>query len=425
MRAAAAAAVAVLATAPAPAGAAVAADGGGDDCLSIDAASSTDVAEVTGTNDTYDDLRIGAAHERFAETGRSPGAGVSVVVVGPRIPDQLGTVVSLHGQPEVQSPYGAVAAGLVAGPDVVAGSSALGIAYAPAAEVVGVQVYDVGYDSGDEDSVEPSSAAVADGLSWIASHRGDLRPHVVAVVPDVVDPSRELTQAVAALDRAGVLVVAGIGDRPAYPDSRSPLRRFAPPETGEDDTPPGENARGTAYPAALRSVLAVGVVPPPSDAQAGGSVVPNTDVDVAAPTVGGVSRAATGDGCRITTVSSQVAAAEVGAVAAMVWSWYDDDSAARLRQRLVRTAAGSDAPLAVSPITGYGVVQPLDALLRADADRDDADRREDEAAAHAPEPRADVLEGTRSKALWWGLVGGGGLVVAVLLRPVLARRRDR
>jgi membrane-anchored mycosin MYCP len=43
--------------------------------------------------------------------------------------------------------------------------------------------------------------------------------------------------------------------------------------------------------------------------------------------------------------------------------------------------------------------------------------------ARAPEPRADDLAGTRRDALWWGLVAGGALVVALLLRPVLTRRR--
>lgn len=420
--AAAAAALALLVSAPVPAGAAAAAGAGGDDCAGIDPSSASQVARVTGANETFDDLRIADAQQRLADAGREAGEGVSVVIVGPRVPEQLARVVPVHGRAAVESPYGAIAAGLVAGPRVASGRHRLDIAYAPAADVVGVQVYDVGYDSGIDGAAEPTPGAIADGLWWIAQNRGQLERHVVALVPDVVEPSGDVAQAVRALDRAGVLVVAGVGDRPQYRDSHSPLARFAPPESG-DTVPPGENADGVAYPAALEPVLAVGVTPMGADSDAVGSVVPNTDVDVAAPVLDGVSTAATGAPCRIRTVSSQVAAAEVAGVAAMVWSWYDDETAAEVRQRLVRTAAGSEAEESLSRITGYGVIQPLDALLRQDAYRSEPEQQEDVRPAQAPRPRADVLEGTRRKALWWGLVGGGGLLVAVLLRPVLARRR--
>ena len=40
-----------------------------------------------------------------------------------------------------------------------------------------------------------------------------------------------------------------------------------------------------------------------------------------------------------------------------------------------------------------------------------------------PEEPDDVLASTRENAVWWGLVGGGTLLLALVLRPVLARRR--
>ena len=43
--------------------------------------------------------------------------------------------------------------------------------------------------------------------------------------------------------------------------------------------------------------------------------------------------------------------------------------------------------------------------------------------AALPVEEPDVLESTRRDAVWWGLFGGGALVVALLLRPVLSRRR--
>ncbi len=42
----------------------------------------------------------------------------------------------------------------------------------------------------------------------------------------------------------------------------------------------------------------------------------------------------------------------------------------------------------------------------------------------APEPEPDPLAGALDDARWWGLVGGGALVVALLARPLLARRRS-
>jgi membrane-anchored mycosin MYCP len=40
-----------------------------------------------------------------------------------------------------------------------------------------------------------------------------------------------------------------------------------------------------------------------------------------------------------------------------------------------------------------------------------------------PEEPKDVLASTRHDAVWWGLAGGGALVLALVLRPVLTRRR--
>jgi membrane-anchored mycosin MYCP len=40
-----------------------------------------------------------------------------------------------------------------------------------------------------------------------------------------------------------------------------------------------------------------------------------------------------------------------------------------------------------------------------------------------PKEPKDVLASTRKNAVWWGLVGGGVLLLALVLRPVLARRR--
>ena len=378
-------------------------------------------APVTGSNDVYDALRIGAAADLFEDSGRKPGAGVTVVVVGPRVSAPGVEAVDLGlRSTDGSSPYGAIAAGVILGPD----EGDVPIGFAPAARVVAAEVYDTDYGSGIEGAAEPDADRVAAGLEWVHAQRGQLGDHVVALVQQAVGKDDRLTAAVDQLASDGVLVVAGIGDRPETSDTASPLRGFAGAEGS--DLPPGEDARGAAWPAGYRSVLAVGVPPLAGDTDVSDYVVPNSDVDVSAPTVGGVSWGGNGVSCRIDVVSSQVAAAEVAAVAALVWSapGHERDTARDLRQRLVRTAAGSDAPGALSPVSGAGIVQPLDAIQRIEVGRaEPGDVVEQATPAPAPEPRTDDLAGTRRDALWWGLVAGGALVVAVLLRPVLTRRR--
>ena len=53
--------------------------------------------------------------------------------------------------------------------------------------------------------------------------------------------------------------------------------------------------------------------------------------------------------------------------------------------------------------------------------RDRADGDQD-IRATAASPEADALAVTRRHAVWWGLLGGGTMLVVLLLRPVLARR---
>jgi membrane-anchored mycosin MYCP len=96
--------------------------------------------------------------------------------------------------------------------------------------------------------------------------------------------------------------------------------------------------------------------------------------------------------------------------------------------RITTTATGvSGAP---TPATGAGVLQPVEALTqKLDPDEaggvDDMPREESEPARiTAPAPEQDPVAGTLEAARWWGLLGGGVLVVASLARPLLARRRQ-
>lgn len=385
----------------------------GPDCTGLDNESPRE--EVSGDNVPYDVLQVETAHELLARDGRAPGAGVTVVVVdtGSRAEVVDGQEV-LRGTGEIPSPHGTMVAGIVGGdPD-----GQLPIGVAPAARVISLKVHDTGYAaSTDPELDEPSPDGVAAGLQWVRSRRATLGDRVVAVVPLTVPRTASLASAVQDLDAAGVLVVAAGGDRPE-PDSGSPLDDFAV----EDGVPPGENAVREAWPAGFRSVLAVGASPVGGDASAVVSVQ-NSDVDVAAPSYGGVSYALNNHPCVVMTVSSEYAAAYVAGVAALVWSGRPADDADDLRDRLVRTADGGTDPDAVSRVTGHGVVQPVEALQRRTLPEEAGRRDEVARRAEPPEARADLLASTRRDAVWWGLAGGCALVVALLLRPVLARRR--
>ena len=154
----------------------------------------------------------------------------------------------------------------------------------------------------------------------------------------------------------------------------------------------------------------------------------NSATDVAAPTYGGVSLGVNGSTCLLLDIATSWAAAEASGIVALLRDRYPDDSAAQIVARLEQTASGS--PDDENVLTGAGVVQPLEALTRpltpddeGDLDRDDPEESTIPPAS-APQPRADLLASAREDAVWWGLFGGGAVVLALLLRPILARRRS-
>lgn len=383
------------------------------DCAGVDAESPPE--EVTADNLPYEALQVEAAHELLEREGRTPGAGVTVVVVDSGVrADLVDDQEVLRGTGEIPSPHGTIVAGIATG----AADGDLPVGLAPGADVVSLKVHDTGYAAdADEEQAEPSADAVASGLAWVRSRRASLGDKVVVVVPFAVDRTAALASAVRGLDAADVLVVAAGGDR-SEPDAGSPLDEFS----GEEGIAPGENAVGEAWPAGFRSVLAVSASPLGADPSTS-VAVQNSDVDVAAPTYGGVSYGLNGHPCVVMTVSTEYAAAYVAGVAALVWSGRPADDADELRDRLVRTADGGTDPGAVSRATGHGVVQPVEALQRRTLPADAGRRDEVARRAEPPGAREDLLASTRRDAVWWGLAGGAALVVALLLRPVLARRR--
>ena len=351
--------------------------------------------------------------ERAAPSG--PPVRVAVLdsgVTGSRVP-----VVARHavtGRSAVGYFHGTAVAGLVAGAPREDGSE---VGVAPDAQVVDVQVYD-GVDEADGAPLTPD--ALAAGLEWVAVHARELGIRV-ANVSLAVDPSTRLERAVRAVQDAGVVVVAAAGNRPQEGEP------FAD-DFADDGAAPGEDAAGILYPTSYPGVVSVS-----STADGSGAadvtpyVVQNSRTTVAVPTDDAVSYGLDGRPCVLEPLATSWAAAEVSGVLALLWQLHPDDTAAQVVARLVQTASGTaDLP---TPLTGAGVVQPLEALTRpldpsrsGEVERTVATAR-DTAPASAPAPRDDLLASSRDDAVWWGLVGGGVLVVALLLRPLLARRR--
>lgn len=382
--------------------AAVRAQPTGPGCLQVTAAT-TDERTVDGENTANETLHVEEAQALARRAGRAPGEGVTVVVVDSGTGGFQGTAPV-----DLPSGHGFAVAGIVAGPDQQQ-PDRVRVGIAPAARLVDARFYDVPAPA-DDGEVAPTSGGLAARLGELAAARagGTLPGRVVVVVPTQVPHSPELEAQVDRLVRSGVLLVAASGDRPqaegAFPDEYA------------GDPAPGEDAAEVVWPAAHPKVLAVGVSTP----GARGSVLRSSAVDLSAPGAGAVSRALNGGWCVVDGASTAWAAAQVAGVAALVWSVHADEDADELRSRLEQTASGNGA--SSSPITGYGMVQPVEALQRR-LPPVAADRQQQVRPARPPRAQADVLEGARHDAVWWGLGGGAALVVLLLLRPLLGRRR--
>lgn len=403
----------------------------GVDCLGVD--EEAERTDVEGPNTPLDLLQIPRTHAWLEERGAGLGTGVDVVVVdnGFAGADTSVDARAGRGEPELASAHGTVVQGLVRGaplPEGRGSAEPTPVGVAPDASVHSVRVYDAPDDGEDSSEyVSPDGDLLAQALRAVAAGiRGpEYGPRTVVVVPFALGASARVGDAVAggvrAIVAAGGLVVASAADRPTVDDGTA-LGEHVVTDTAPS---PGEDAVGDAFPAAVEEVLAVGVDPASGEARSVRDVVlPNSDTDVAAPAGDGLSYGRNGAPCVVTGYSTDWAAATVAGVAALVWSWYDDQDAAAIRTRLEQTADGNGAR--IGSFTGYGVVQPLAALQRRPgAWQEPADAGGEQEARRAPAPvkPADVLAETRRNAVWWGVVGGGILVVALILRPVLRRRR--
>ncbi|HET9421923.1 MAG TPA: S8 family serine peptidase [Nocardioides sp.] len=382
-----------------------------------------DVDEVKAPSLPLEELGIEQATELLERRGTEPGEDVGVAVVDSGVADdapitQAGSFQAPGFSTSTADSYyhGTAVAGLIAG-DPRPDGGAVGIA--PAAEIIDVRVYDAPEDSDDGELGGLTDAGVIAGLNWVADNaRSGSVPIRIVNVSLALQPSPQLEAAVKRLDKKGIVVVAAAGNRPTDEDDPL-LGDFA----GEPR--PGEDAARVVFPAGYDSVVAA-TTSVPRGVDARDFIVQNSATDIAVPTSEGVSYSLNKVSCLLPPeAATSWAAAEISGVLALLMSAYDEP-ADRTVARLFRSATGAGD--VTTRLTGHGVAQPVEALERPLAfdDNDVPETSETNNTvlkAEAPRPEADVLADTREDAVWWGLAGGGALVVAMLLRPVLARRR--
>lgn len=389
--------------------------------------STTEVEQATSPSVPYQLLGVDRATRILAEQGIAPGEGVNVAVIDSGVASESATVpLRVVGRQAfgvgggVGFEHGTNVAGLVAAGERERGGPT-GIA--PAAGIWDLKVYEESDDAGL--GGVPTANVVA-ALRWLTQNARTERIGVV-VMPLSMPRTPELKRAVTALSRQDVVIVAGSGNRPQ--EGQEGFERFGTQR-------PGEDAAGTVFPAAYADhVLAVTATAdgvPVADGDlpdASGSVLRSADIDAAVPTAGAVTLATNGSTCVINGIATSWAAGIAGGVVALLRSAYPGENADQIEARLLASASGS----ATRPttVTGHGVLQPVEALTQDLAptkrgEVDDMPREEvPEVRATAPRPEPDPVAGTLVDARWWGLVGGAALVVALLARPLLARRRSR
>jgi membrane-anchored mycosin MYCP len=400
------------------------------DCSSYDEDSQP--GTVTSASRPLSLMHIGEVNALFKRAGKVPGEGVTVAVVDNGVVDsdylRKAPGHGFDGAGAVVDYHGTAVAGLIAG-----GTGSHGpIGIAPGATIVDVRVYDTDEPT-DESQVRIESSNVVEGLQWVADAARTDRSIKVVNVSLALGDSPALKKVIRELVQRDVVVVAASGNRPKADVDYG---------YGDFDTKPvdghGEDAAQTFFPAGYPDVLTVnataGGLPNSDDVDVREFVLQNSRTDVAAPTYDGVSLDISPGGglCRLNaSVATSWATAEVSGVVAMLRSWYVDDTAQQIVARLKATANGtdSDSEQMMSRLTGAGVVQPLEALTRPmTVTRSGAvvaavDEVSQLPPASAPSPEADPLGSMRDNAVWWGLLSGGLIVLALLMRPIIIRLR--
>ena len=335
-------------------------------------------------------------------TGKGPGEGVTVAVVDSGISESapVDVLPERYAAPNHDFFHGTVVAGLIAGKSRGDG---LPVGIAPEARILDVRVYDT--DEEGQGRVVTSDG-LEQGLAWLLQRPGAF--DIVNISLRVPHDSG-VQRLVRELHRRGKIVVASAGNR----DETS--GQYA----GDEDV------RHEVLPAGYPETVAVTThVDEEADGTATDHVLASSETDVSAPTRDAVSYAVTGESCVLPDEATSWAAAEVSGVLALLRTAYPDETPDQLVQRLELTASGRpDIP---GSLEGAGAVQALAAVTRplewgpdGSVVRSGVERPRSDAVV--PPDEVDLLAETRSRAVWWGIVGGGAILLALLLRPVLSR----
>lgn len=372
---------------------------------------------------------------RLAEAHRiATGAGVGVAVLdtgldptlapGASMSARINTVAvrSVPGmKTKLYDAHGTQTAALVSGMLRASGDRpAQAIGVAPGAHVVPIRVADGGADvvaAFEDDRLTGVEAKnVAAGVLEAVRLRRSQQIKVISISLSITAADPALNRAIKKAQRAGMLVVASAGNRSVGESEAEKARNAFRP--GEDEVP---------YPGRLDGVLTV------TAADRDGSV-PTTvlatgpSIDVSAPGEGLLTLGVEGRTCELTQVATSWAVPQVAGLAALVFEEFADEriTAAQVRTRIEATARGGYGNDALD---GNGMIQPL-AALTADLDvaadgtlRTPPVVREEAEELAAPQAPDDALADARHSMRWWGLGAGGALVLALLVRPLLARRR--
>jgi membrane-anchored mycosin MYCP len=354
-------------------------------------------------NPALDRMGVAAAHQ--LATGR----GVKVAVIDSGVQPGVGGIdrrplFALPGSGPILSAHGTIAAGHIAGDRGVA----------PDAIVYDVRVYDADGADASQGQKPLTSAGLAAGIrAVIAAHPREQFDIVNISLMVGEDPVVE--RAVADLVALpGVVVVAAAGNASGQTSG------------GRGTT----DSDAAVFPADYEGVVGVSAVAPPG-ADPRTFVLPNLDTDVAAPTLGSISYNATGQRCAQVEVATSWAAAEVSGVLALLRERYPRETPAQLVARLKATTEGAGAAdvTVTDPWVGAGVVQAYDALThelapdpRGQLQATPVDAGAD-GQAPPPPPRLDLFGSSRALLLWATLAAGVLIALALMLRPLVSRRR--
>lgn len=354
----------------------------------------TQVDPVPMPADPFPEMGIPEAQQTLQQEGKGLGKGVTVAVVDSGVEGVHERPPFPHSQPYARDYHGTTVAGLIQ-------------RVAPGVRLLDLPVYVPPSPDGATPG-KVSAQSLSDALNVLLQRR-DLNHLIVNMSLDIA-PWPGLGQQIKALQDRGAIVVAATGNVDSDGTGTA-----SPP-------PPGADYAKKKAPALYPGVVAVGAS---FSKDADGDDIsqfdlPNSRTTVVAPTYGARSVTLNGAPCFVDQTATSWSTAEVSGVLALIASAYPKDSNTALVDRLVRTASGRpDEP---GRFTGAGVVQAYDAVTRPLAAHAPSRSGTVKQATVAP-PAADVLASTRHNTIWWGLIGGGALLLGLVLRPLVTRRK--